>query len=397
MKVLILTTSYPLTEGPHSGIFVKRLVDHLPDTVRATVLSPDSRQAIDPVKGGRATVSRFRYAPKSLQVLAHRPGGIPVALRNNKLNYLLLPPFLLSMFICTCILLRRHDLVHGNWSINGLVAGIAARLLKKPVLVTLRGEDISRAGTSFLYRRLLEFCLKHLDRIICVSEDMLAAIQREYPEYGDKLSVITNGVDQSLLDAPRVHSHRQPLTFISVGSLIHRKGNDITIKALAQLSGTTGFRFLCVGDGAEKQALQALALDSGLGDRITFTGALTPDEVYRELCGADLFILSSRSEGRPNVLVEAMASGLPVIASDIEGVRELINHGENGFLFTCEDSRGLAALIETLASDRALREKAGANARATIRQQGLTWDNTAAAYTRAYEQIMGLRQETCAD
>lgn len=391
LKVLVLTTSYPLTEGSYSGIFVKRLVDHLPEGVHATVLTPDCPQEIQTVRNGRATVSRFRYAPHSLQVLAHRPGGIPVALRANRLNYLLLPPFLLSMFINTCVLLGRHDLIHGNWSVNGMIGGIAAKLFNKPVLVTLRGEDISRAKTSYLYRRLLEFCLRHTDRVVCVSEDMLTAITRDFPEYGDKLSVITNGVDKTLLTATRAYADRQSLTFISVGSLIHRKGYDITINALARLSGKISFRFLCAGDGKERLPLQALARESGLQDRIIFTGALSPDEVYRELGGADLFILSSRSEGRPNVLVEAMASGLPVVASDIDGVRELIDNGANGFLFASENSGELAGIIETLATNRALREKTGKNARESIRQKDLTWNNAAAAYTRIYHQITGGR------
>ena len=388
VKVLIITTSYPVTEGSYSGIFVKRLVDHLPQTVRATVLTPDAGREVHTTRSGTAAIARFRYAPGPLQVLAHRPGGIPVALRTNKLNYLLLPPFLLSMFIYTCVLLGKHDLVHGNWSITGLVGGIAARLFNKPVLVTLRGEDISRAKSSYLYRSLLKFCLKHLDRVICVSEDMLAALKREYPEHGNKMSVITNGIDEALLSTRRDYKVRQPLTFISVGSLIHRKGYDITIRALALLSGKIDFKFVCAGDGAEKQSLQTLAKDTGLQDRIIFTGVLSPDKVYQELCGADLFILSSRSEGRPNVLVEAMASGLPVIASDIEGIRELIDHGENGFLFPAEGSRELAGLIETLVSDQTLLEKSGTNARSTVRQNGLTWDNTASAYTLVYRQIL---------
>ena len=385
LNILVITTSYPLVKDSYSGIFVKRLIDHFPDDISVTVLTPDSRETNQPSTG----VTRFRYAPKSLQTLAHKPGGIPVALRANIFNYMLLPSFLTATFIYACMLGRRHDLIHANWSINGVIAGIAGKLLRKPVLVTLRGEDITRAKSSFLYRFLLNFCLNYLDRVICVSEDMLTGLQRDFPEHSGKLSVITNGVDPILFETPRNYSVREALSCISIGSLIHRKGYDITIRALALAAGKIRFRLLCIGDGPEKQALQTLVKTSGLEDRIIFPGAMSPDQISQELAGADLFILSSRSEGRPNVLVEAMASGLPVIASDISGVSELIDDKVNGFLFESENYSQLAELIVQVASDRAGREKTGINARITAKKIIPTWNTTAAAYCNAYTQIIG--------
>ena len=388
-RILLVTTSYPLDAQSYSGIFVKRLVDHLPDGLRVTVLTPDSDRQANSPETGKADIYRFRYAPRALQILAQSPGGIPVALKSNILNYLLLIPFLIALILSTFKLGRRHDLIHANWSISGLIGGMAGKFFNKPVIVTLRGDDITRAEHSFLYRCILKYCVKHLDGTICVSDDMGNGVRREFPDHENKISVINNGVEKTLLESPRKYEDSDILTIISVGSLIHRKGYDITLKALALVMEQIKFGFTCVGEGPERRLLEGIVERTGLRDRVRFIGEVPPDKVAAELIRADLFILSSRSEGRPNVLVEAMACGLPVIGSNINGVHELIEHGDNGFLFDSENAEQLAVLISKLASDRVLREKTGSTARLTVKKRNLTWENTAHEYALAYSRVLG--------
>lgn len=109
LKVLLLTTSFPLTRKSRSGIFLQKMVNHLPDNIQVTVLTPDSTETDtrSPVVG--YSVLPFRYAPKHWQQLAHGSGGILAALARNKLLFLLLPPFLCSNLLTCCYAARKGD------------------------------------------------------------------------------------------------------------------------------------------------------------------------------------------------------------------------------------------------------------------------------------------------
>ena len=389
LKILVVSTSFPLSTDSYSGIFVKRIIDHLPTDMHVTVLTPAADREFTTTSSANISVVKFRYAPASLQILANRPGGIPAALRTNRLNYLLLPFFLGAMLFQTWRLGRHHDVIHANWAICGFIGGIAGKLLNRPVIASFMGSDVMLAQTSRPHRLLLEFCLRQLNHVVCVSNDMRAGICRAYPQYAEKLSVITNGVDSSLLNFHRNYGERELPVIISVGSLVPVKGYDITLRALSAISDRIKFRFLCIGDGSEKPALQAMAGAGGLEDAVIFRGAVAPERVYQEMYNADIFILSSRSEGMPNVMLEAMACALPVIASNIDGVAEVIHHQENGLLFEKENAGQLAGLIELLAASSELRERLGNSARLTIQRSNMTWNSTAAAYLQIYRRVTG--------
>ncbi|MCI5138420.1 MAG: hypothetical protein D3922_08390 [Candidatus Electrothrix sp. AR1] len=156
LKVLLLTTSFPLNRGSRSGIFIQKMINHLPKNVLVTVLTPDGTEAGSQSSADYSVIP-FRYAPKQWQQLAHGSGGIMAALSRNKLLFLLLPTFLLSNLLTCCCYARKVDVLHANWSINGVIAGIAGLLFGKPVMTTLRGSDVNLIETSALMRRLVHF------------------------------------------------------------------------------------------------------------------------------------------------------------------------------------------------------------------------------------------------
>ncbi len=150
LKVLLLTTSFPLTKESRSGIFIQKMVNHLPDNIQVTVLTPDSAEAGSQASADYSSVLPFCYAPKHWQQLAHGSGGIMAALSRNKLLFLLLPPFLLSNLLTCCCLTRKMDVLHANWSINGVIAGMSGLLFGKSVMTTLRGSDVNLIEKSSL-------------------------------------------------------------------------------------------------------------------------------------------------------------------------------------------------------------------------------------------------------
>lgn len=213
---------------------------------------------------------------------------------------------------------------------------------------------------------------KSADRFKYQGADFVAAVSSaladEVAAFGGcaRIGTIPNGVDMGrvhrlaadpfdhpFLDARRADGTRGPV-LVSVGRLTHQKGFDLLIEALAALPAAVGARLLIVGeDGAgELAGLAQLAEERGVGDRIDFLGFLA--NPFAVMCKADLYVSASRWEGASNSLLEALACGLPLVATDCPtGNREILAEGRNGTLAPVEDPAGLAAaILAELAIDR---------------------------------------------
>ena len=393
LDVTVLTTSYPISEQSVSGVFVARLLQAMPENIRITVLTPAAPGFQPMGASSNIRVKTFRYAPDRWQLLAHQPGGIPVALAQNPFLYLLVPIFLLSMFIALLRASKNTQLIHANWSICGYVAGLAGRLRKIPVVTTLRGEDLNRAATSWVHDFLVRSTLRSSYRIVTVSDAFSKRIEENYPEFSAKCETIPNGVGDefiriggartnSLSDAEQYRS--SPLRLISVGSLIPRKGMNVVLKAIAQLPEPGEVLLSIAGDGPEMQSLQSLAEELGIAARVTFVGEQSPSEIATLLQFHDVFILASHSEGRPNVVLEAKAAGLPVLASDIDGVREIVDHDRDGLLFDDNAEDQLATHIQHLLQRPDVIGRYAMQAHRSIVENKLTWHRAAEQYQSVY-------------
>ena len=389
--MLVLTTSYPLPGAPPSGPFVHHLVDHLPPDIEATVLTPCVRRHQDYPQRDNVRVRCFRYAPLPWQRLAHRPGGIPVALRSNPLLYLLLPGFLIAMVYACWRAARSVDLIHANWSVNGVLAAFVAARRRIPLVTTLRGEDVTRAGTSRLFRHLLKRCLRASARVVTVSETFRQQIAAQFPDCTHKLCLVPNGVPREALRRPPATGAAGSLRLVAVGSLIPRKDTSTLIRALANLAGLPGVRLVIVGDGPERADLVHLAAGLGVHRCITFAGAVAPGAVGGCLDRADVLVLCSRSEGRPNVVLEAMARGVPVVATRIAGVTEMIEDGRTGFLYAPGDDATLSGILRRLHADPDLRRRVAAAAQSWLVEEALFWDVTGRRYGRLYRETIAAR------
>jgi len=203
-----------------------------------------------------------------------------------------------------------------------------------------------------------------------------------YPFARHKLKIIHNGVDQGLLDIHRhAKSTDRPLKLITVGNLIPCKSINTTITAVADCDNCT---LTIVGDGSEQKQLKAQTRHLGIEERVIFKGTLVQQAVFSELAKADIFILASKSEGRPNVVIEAMAAGLPVIVSKIDAVTDFVKSEKTGLLFDVGETYQLAQCIQQLMNNPGLRLTLGEAGRQYILDQKLTWENCAGYYTELY-------------
>ena len=399
-RVAFLTTSFPLRKGSSSGVFVQRLVKNLPSYLDVTVLTPADVSSERPTVEPGYRIHCFRYAPWKWQVLAHQPGGIPVALKHNKGIRWLVPVFLCSMFVECLRLASRVDIIHANWSINGAIAGVVGKLLRKPVVTTLRGEDVTRAKDSLLYRWLLALCLRSNRKLVAVSKAIADQLMKDYPHFQEKIAFLPNGIDSELLERSRSIEGKEtdkPFKIVTVGSLIPRKGIDVIINAFLYLADRQNFHLTIIGAGQELESLEALVEHNMLSEQVEFIGSVSPEKVAEYLSVADAFILASYSEGRPNVILESFGVGLPVIASDIDGVRELVEEGKTGFRFEPGNSRELAKQIEMLERDPEVQMRFSRNGREFIRENMLLWTNVGQRYANLYQEAIEHKTDVCAD
>ena len=390
MKVLILTTSFPLSKSSTSGIFILHLVEHLSDFIDTTVLTPCHKTEIKKDMNANYKLKCFRYAPKSWQILAHEPGGIPVALKNNRKLFFVLPFFLLSMTIECLRLARKVDVIHANWSINGVIAGICALLAGKPVITTLRGTDINRSLHSWYDKLSLKLCLKLNDKVIAVSEAICENVKQIHPNCSKHLLTIPNGVGNNFINIlPKFTiTEDMPISFVTIGNIIPQKGISTILYALKKISHLKNIKLYIIGDGPEKQNLVNQALNLGINEQVHFLGKTPHNKIPEYLEKMDVMILSSWGEGRPNVVLEAMSAAIPVIASNIDGTRELVQDSKTGFLFEVNNSEQLAEHMKILKENPKLRQKLGSNARQFIIKNSLTWSNTAMRYAQIYMDII---------
>ncbi len=183
-------------------------------------------------------------------------------------------------------------------------------------------------------------------------------------EAPDRVALVYHGLDISEMPAPPDRTARSgPLTILSVGRLVEKKGYDLVLQALAALPSSLDWRFVHIGGGELKDKLSNMAQNLDIADKIDWRGAQARDAVLDAMRTADIFILPSRitasldRDGLPNVLMEAASQKLPVISTSISAIPEFVDTGESGILVPAEDAPALTTAIEALAADPSLRSR----------------------------------------
>mgnify|MGYP003700622083 CR=1 FL=1 len=194
----------------------------------------------------------------------------------------------------------------------------------------------------------------------------------------ERVPLVYHGLDLSRFPPPPERPARAgagPVTLLSVGRLVEKKGYDDLIAALARLPADLDWRLVHIGGGGLKGRLTAQAEDAGIAGRIEWRGALAQAEVLAAMRAADLFVLATRiaadgdRDGLPNVLMEAQSQRLPVIATAVSAIPELIADGTTGRLVPPQDPAALSAAIAELIRDPAARARLGKAGEATVRAQ----------------------------
>jgi glycosyltransferase involved in cell wall biosynthesis len=257
-------------------------------------------------------------------------------------------------------LLRRErpDILHASSSKAGLLGRLAGAAADVPIRIfTVHGWAFAAHSglASLLYRWGDRVVAPLTTMTVCVSENDRAAGIRARTCRAERTVVIRNAV--SLESTPRASHERARPLLVSVGRLKAPKDFVTLARALALLPAGS-FEALIVGEGPDRATIESELRRLGLEDRVRLAGER--DDVPALLAGADIFVLSSRSEGLPVSVLEAMAAELPVVASRVGGVPEVVADGETGFLVAPASPPDLAAALARLVDDRDLRRRLGA-------------------------------------
>ncbi len=285
------------------------------------------------------------------------------------------------------------DVLHCHQMGAALYAGSMARSLHIPAILHTEHGNHSYQGWRRKLLASIAFALPH--RLYCVSGEIADNLSNI--PFVRSPAIQFNGIpipsSSELRPDPRLRSElgigAGDFVIGSVGRLVEIKRQERLVKAVAALAKRgRSVHLLLVGDGACRAALQNLAENAGIGDRVHFTGFQMETLPYLNLM--DIFVLSSDSEGMPMALLEAWAAKKPVVASAVGGLPDLISEGSNGMLFPPEDQRRLTELIEMLMDAHELRTRLGENGHAEVVSR-YSATHTADAYRSAYLELLNER------
>ena len=202
--------------------------------------------------------------------------------------------------------------------------------------------------------------LGRYDSIIAVSEAVKEGLVCKCGADEKKVKVIYNAIDcGKFVQKEKLVKRDGPFKIVQIGRLCERvKGQDLLLEAVAGIKGFD-VDVAFIGDGEDRKKLEEKAVSLGLQDKVSFTGQLTREDVYGKLSSYDLLVLPSRHEGLGNVLLEAMASRLPFLCSNVDGPKELIEKSGDGYVFASEDVLDLRKKIEFLCQEYASLDMKG--------------------------------------
>ena len=373
MKVLILNHEYPPIGG--GGNACQHIVRHLTAMgVEVTVVTsafgdlPAHGQE-DEATVHRVPALRSREAESSLaSILAYTVSATITTKR-----------------------VGRPDLVHAFFGVpSGLIAYGLKKVWNTPYVVSFRGKDVhggqsrEMGGITGLLKAVSTPVWRNADALVANSSGLREIANNVDPTV--RVEVIPNGVDTDRF-RPEPHGTKGPLRVLYVGRLEPYKGLETLLQAMTQACRIpSAFTLRIVGDGSLRSELERRSHALGLSDIVTFEGwvdrARIPD-CYRS---ADLFVMPSVVEGMPNCVLEAMASGLPVIASHVPGTEELIDPGQTGLLFESGDDTGLADALTRCHGRPDLRKSLAEGARAVSMSR--SWERVATDYTNIYTRLV---------
>lgn len=393
-KVLVIGSVYPRFHEDAEVPWLRTSIAHLKKAgLDIQVLAPAYKglksHEIDGVK-----VNRFRYAPASWEFLTHEEGA-PSKMANKPWLQLLAIPYIISGFF-KCIKICRKfkpDVIHAHWPFpHAYIALGAAKLFKIPLVLNFHGAELLLIRKKKWVKPLLKFAISQAQAVFANSSftaskiKALRNVEIEWSPYGTTLETGTGNAEP--------HPVQGKFKILFVGRHIERKGIRYLIEAAKYLPRDQ-FEIRIVGVGDLTEELKKLASESATPNsaEIIFTGKLSPEALANEYKTANVFTLPAivdskgDTEGLGVVLIEAMELGLPIVASNVGGIPDVVIDGETGILVPEKDPEALANAYKRLAAEPELVKLLLAGAQKRI-AECFTWDGIIERQIAVYNKVL---------
>lgn len=381
-RALCVTSNYPRWQGDSTTPFVHHLAVDLKEfDWEVDVLAPHYIGAARQEVFEGISIKRFRYLlPEHAQTVCYQ-GGALMNLKANRLNYLKLPSLVLFEWLAIMKLLMtgKYDLLHSHWILPQGFNGVLASLpLKIPHVITVHGSD-AFALKGKLLSKFKRFSLTHANAVTVNSSATHNQVLSIAPNITN-LNLIPMGVTNAPSDNIRCQELRKkykiehsPL-LIFVGRLVDVKGVEDLLYSLAILKAKyKKIQLLILGDGPLRVPLESLANKLSINNNVVFKGWVESKEIINYLKAADIFIGPSKCSEDGSVeaqgisFIEAMQAGTPVIASNVGGIVDVIQHGKTGLLVEQSSPEQIASSVLRIINDKALEKKIIKEAKLKVR------------------------------
>lgn len=390
LRILCFSSLYPNAEQPSHGVFVENRLRHLVQSgaVEARIIAPIPWFPFaSPRWGDWSAYARAPYFEMRHGLPVFHPRYVTIP----KIGMDWAPAMMAAGVRETLRVMNQEwefDLIDAHYFYpDGVAAAQLAQALDKPLVITARGTDINLIPKYKVPRGLIQGAAAQADALITVC----AALKEALVGLGtppEKITVLRNGVDLALF-APRDRAEAQKRwdlkgpVLLSVGQLIERKGHHLIIEALAALPF---LHLVIAGTGPERERLERVARKFGVADRVRLLGQIDHSDLPALYSAADLLVLASSREGWANVLLEAMACGTPVAATDVWGTSEVVTAPEAGRLIPARNAAAIAATIRDIMADLPDR---GATRRFA---EQFSWDDTTRGQLALFRQVLAARE-----
>ena len=433
MKVLVIGSVYPRFQEDAEVPWLRTSVAHLKKAgIEIQVLAPAYKGLKSHDIDG-THVNRFRYAPANWEILTHEEGAPSKMASKPWLQLLAIPYIINGFFQCIRICRKwRPDVIHAHWPFpHAYIALGAAKLFRIPLVLNFHGAELLLIRKKKWVKPLLKFAIGQAQAIFANSSftagkiKALRNVDVEWSPYGTTLETNKDESNASCHPERNVVKSKDPVTIVPhpvngkfkilfVGRHIERKGICYLIEAAKHLPRDKfEIRIVGVGDLTEQLKQQAALLDerqktkderdvilsesegSSQGNQpanIIFTGKLSPEDLANEYKTANVFVLPAivdhkgDTEGLGVVLIEAMELGLPIVASNVGGIPDVVVNGESGILVPEKDPVALADAFKRLEADATLIQKLLAGARKRI-EECFTWDGIIERQIEVYKRL----------
>lgn len=402
MKIAMLTTSYPKWPGETTAPFIEEIAAHVAARGHEVHVLMPYRSDLRRAACERGVhLHTYRYAPlRALELW-----GYAAALRGDvglKLGTLAAVPLALGSGLAALLRLtavHAFDLLHAHWVLpNAPIAALVAHRRRLPLVISLHGSDVFLAEQSLLLAWSARWAARQAGAITACSGDLAARLAR-LGAPADRLTVVPYGIDpQAFRPDPvagaalraRLGIDPQRPVLVWLSRMVYKKGLHVLLDAMPAVVRAQPDTLLVLGGyGDLRPALEAQARRLGIARNVLFPGVISRDQVNAFWNMGDVVVIPAirdhrgNVDGLPNIVLEAMSAGRPIVASRVAGIPQVIDDGVHGLLAPPGDAEALSGAILRLVRDRRLAQRLGQTARQRVERE-LRWTHVAERFEQAY-------------